>query len=151
MSYLLVSSENDKVSVFAHSVHADLKANEWVTAALHDVPGGRVALSAFRFPFEIAAEAHVVSANVAWALPRSGWFDGITCYNNLSTTRGVGAGSDDSWQNVAGCSFAKGKSFTYVDLISGRNMWFIGGPGIALQPGDDAWRTRLNINLGFYF
>mgnify|MGYP006142264761 FL=1 len=117
----------------------------------YDVPGGRVALSAFRFPFEIAAEAHVVSANVAWALPRSGWFDGITCYDNLSTTRGVGAGSDDSWQNVAGCSFAKGKSFTYVDLISGRNMWFIGGPGIGLDPGDDAWRTRLNINLGFYF
>lgn len=41
MSYLLVSSDGDKVSVFAHSVDAALKANEWVTAALRDVPGGR--------------------------------------------------------------------------------------------------------------
>ena len=118
----------------------------------YDVPGDRVALSAFLFPFEVASEAHVLSANAAWALPRSGWFDGITCYNNLSTTQGRGAGSGDSWQNVLGCSFAKGKSFTYVDLISGRNMWFIGGPGIALDaPADPGWNTRLNINIGFYF
>ncbi|HEY9144112.1 MAG TPA: hypothetical protein VIM90_08775, partial [Arenimonas sp.] len=116
----------------------------------YDVPGGRIALSAFLFPFEIASEGHVLSANAAWALPRSGWFDGITCYNNLSTTQGRGPGSGDSWQNVLGCSFAKGKSFTYVDLISGRNMWFIGGPGIALDaPGDPGWNTRLNINIGF--
>lgn len=117
----------------------------------YDVPGGRIALSAFLFPFEIASEGHVLTANAAWALPRSGWFDGITCYNNLSTTQGRGPGSGDSWQNVLGCSFAKGKSFTYVDLISGRNMWFIGGPGIGLAHGDDSWRTRLNINIGFYF
>lgn len=118
----------------------------------YQVPGSRVALSAFQFPFEIAAEAHVLTANAAWALPRSGWFDAITCYNNLSTTRGNGAGSGDSWQNVTGCSFAKGKSFSYVDWITGRNMWFIGGPGIGLAPaGSDPWRSRLNINIGFYF
>ena len=118
----------------------------------YDVPGQRVALSAFLFPFEVAAEGHVLTANAAWALPRSGWFDAVTCYDNLSTTRGRGAGNGDSWQNVLGCSFAKGKSFTYVDIVSGRNMWFIGGPGVGLAPGaDDDWQTRLNINIGFYF
>lgn len=116
------------------------------------VPGNRIALSAFMFPFEVAAKADVYTANLAWAVPRPGWFDGITCYNDLSTTQSSGAGLTPSWQNVTGCSFAKGAMFAYVDWIAGRNMWFVGGPGIGIEePGGDRWRSRLNINVGFYF
>ena len=93
------------------------------------------------------------SLNVAYAVPRSGWFDGITCYNNLSTSQPVGgAGLRPSWQNVTGCSFAKDRMFAYVDWIAGRNMWFVGGSGVGIEaPGSDRWRSRLNINVGFYF
>jgi hypothetical protein len=53
---------------------------------------------------------------------------------------------------VTGCSFAKGPMFTYVDWIAGRNMWFVGGPGVGIrEPGGDRWRSRLNVNLGLYF
>lgn len=120
----------------------------------YDVPGERVSLSAFLFPFDIAAEADVPTFNIAYALPRSGWFDGITCYNNLSGTLPVGDGDAlrESWQNVTGCSFAKGAMFTYVDWIAGKNMWFAGGSGIGIdEPGSNRWRSRLNINIGFYF
>ncbi|MCF7220698.1 hypothetical protein [Marilutibacter chinensis] len=114
----------------------------------------RIAMSAFQFPFEIAAGADVPTFNVAYALQRTGWFDGITCYNNLSMTRPVDddPGLSESWQNVAGCSFAKGTMFTYVDWIAGKNMWFVGGPGIGIDElGSDRWRSRLNVNVGFYF
>ncbi|AWV07516.1 hypothetical protein C9I47_1827 [Lysobacter maris] len=114
----------------------------------------RIAMSAFDFPFEIAAEADVPTFNVAYALPQTGWFDGITCYNNLSMTSPVDddAGLRESWQNVTGCSFAKGKMFTYVDWIAGKNMWFVGGSGIGVdEPGSNRWRSRLNVNVGFYF
>lgn len=117
-------------------------------------PELRVAMSAFMFPFEIAAEADVPTFNLAWDFPQTGWFDGITCYNNLSATLPV---RDDpqlreSWQNVTGCSFAKDKMLTYVDWIAGKNMWFAGGDGIGIEePGSNRWRSRLNINLGFYF
>ena len=114
----------------------------------------RIALSAFLAPFEIAAEADVPTFNVAWALPRPGWFDTVTCYNNLSATLPVrdDPGLRDSWQNVTGCSFAKGSMLTYVDWIAGRNMWFAGGPGVGIaEPGSDRWHSRLNINIGFYF
>ena len=141
------------------AVHAQLKRDDWTFQAQwaryrYDVPDARVALSAFLFPFDIAAEADVPTLNVARTLPHSGWFDGITCYNNLSMTRPV---RDDpalleSWQNVTGCSFSKGVMFTYVDWISGKNMWFAGGPGIGIQePGGNRWRSRLNVNIGFYF
>lgn len=117
-------------------------------------PEPRVALSAFMFPFEIAAEADVPTFNVTWALPRPGWFDGVTCYNNLSLTlpRGDHPGLRESWQNVTGCSLAKGRMVTYVDWIAGRNMWFAGGPGVGIaEPGGDGWRSRLNVNMGFFF
>lgn len=117
-------------------------------------PGPRMAMSAFMFPFEIAAEADVPTLNVAWALPRPGWFDGVTCYNNLSLTLPAGnaPGLRESWQNVTGCSLAKGPMFTYVDWIAGKNMWFAGGAGIGIdEPGSSGWRSRLNINVGFFF
>lgn len=117
----------------------------------YDVPGGRIAMSAFQAPFQIAARADVPSFNLAWALPRSGWFDTITCYNNLSATlpRG-GAGLDDSWLNVTGCSLGKGPMLAYVDWIAGRDMWFVGGEGVGID-GPGRWRSRLNVNIGFYF
>ncbi|MBB5014229.1 hypothetical protein [Rehaibacterium terrae] len=116
------------------------------------VPEPRIALSAFMFPFEIAARGDVLTANLAWDFARTGWFDGITCYNNLSTTQASGTGLRDSWQSVTGCSFAKGPMFAYVDWIAGRNMWFVGGPGVGIdEPGGDRWRSRLNVNIGFYF
>jgi len=118
----------------------------------YDVPGNRVALSAFLYPFEIASRAHMPSFNLVYALPRSGWFDSVTCYNNYSTTLVSGDGLHDSRQNVTGCMFGKGKTLTYVDWIAGYNMWFAGGPGIGIQePGQDRWHSRLNINIAYYF
>jgi len=148
-----------------HHAHTGMAAHvQWRREALtwqlqwaryrYAVPGDRIAMSAFQAPFEIAAEADVPSLNVAWAAPRTGWFDGITCYNNLSATLPV----DDaptlgkSIQNVTGCSVGKGPMLTYVDWIAGRNMWFAGGDGIGIDaPGAQRWHSRLNVNIGFYF
>ena len=117
-------------------------------------PESRVAMSAFMSPFEIAAQADVPTFNLVGHLPHPGWFDAITCYNNLSLTipRGSAPGLRESWQNVTGCSFAKDKMFTYVDWIAGKNMWFAGGSGIGIdEPGSNRWRSRLNVNIGFFF
>lgn len=139
------------------AVHGEFRHAPWALQVQwahydYDVPGERIALSAFGFPFEIAARGDVLTANVAYTFSRTGWFDDITCYNDLSTVRVDGTGLEDSWQNVTGCSFAKDRMFTYVDWIAGRNMWFVGGPGVGIEePGGDRWRSLLNINVGFYF
>lgn len=143
----------------AAAVHAQWKRDGWTTQLQwaryrYTVPGERIALSAFQAPFEIAAEADVPSANVAYSFGPRGWMDDLTCYNNLSMTRPVGhsSGVRDSWQNVTGCSLQKGVMLTYVDWIAGRNMWFAGGDGIGINNGGPSrWHSRLNLNIGFYF
>lgn len=139
------------------ALHAQWQREAWTlqgqwAAYRYDVPGQRVALSAFAFPFEAASAAQVLSANLAYDPPKPAWLDSLRCYNNLSTTQVSGAGRRDSWQNVTGCSLGRGPAFAYVDWIAGYNMWFIGGPGIGIDDAGGArWRSRLNINLGFYF
>lgn len=141
------------------ALHAQWQRDGW-TAQLqwaryrYDVPGDRIAMSAFESPFQVAAQADVPSANIAYSFGQKGWLDDITCYNNLSMTRPVGhrAGLRDSWQNVTGCSLQKGVMLTYVDWIAGRNMWFAGGDGIGIDEGGPSrWHSRLNFNIGFYF
>lgn len=141
------------------AVHAQWKRDGF-TAQLqwaryrYDIPERRIALSAFDAPFEIAAQADVPSANLAYSFGENRLLDDVTCYNNLSMTRPVGhsAGVRDSWQNVTGCSFAKGIMLTYVDWIAGKDMWFAGGEGIGIDNGGPSqWHSRLNVNIGFYF
>lgn len=141
-------------ALHAQWTHAGWTAQAQWARYRYAVPGPRLSLSAFGFPFEIAAEADVPTLNLARTLPRSGWFDSITCYNNLSLARPVGGhpALASAWQNVTGCSFGKGAMLTYVDWIAGRNMWFIGGPGVGIDdPAGKHWRSRLNVNVGFYF
>ncbi len=141
------------------AVHAQWKRDGWTTQLQwaryrYDIPGDRIAMSAFQAPFEIAAQADVPSANVAYAFARKGRLDNLTCYNNISMTRPTGhdAGVRDSWQNVTGCSLQKGIITTYVDWIAGRDMWFAGGEGIGISDGGPSqWHSRLNVNVGFYF
>lgn len=139
------------------ALHAEIARGPWSLQLQwarydYDVPGRRIALSAFDFPFEIASGADVLTTNLAYAFGERGWFDVITCYSDFSTTRASGPGLADSWLNVTGCSFARGAMFTYVDWVTGRNMWFVGGPGVGIaEPGGDRTRARLNINIGFYF
>lgn len=143
----------------AAAVHAQWKRGPWTTQLQwaryrYDIPEQRIALSAFEAPFEIAAQADVPSANVAYSFGGSRWLDDVTCYNNLSMTRPVGHGDGlrDSWQNVTGCSLGKGVMVTYVDWIAGKDMWFAGGEGIGIDNGGPSrWHSRLNVNIGFYF
>jgi len=120
----------------------------------YDVPENRIAMSAFMFPFEIAAQADVPTINIAYSFGKSDWFDDVTCYNNLSQTlpRSDKPGVRQSIQNVTGCSVKKGAMLTYVDWIAGKNMWFAGGSGIAIDDDDKSrWHSRFNLNIGFYF
>lgn len=113
----------------------------------------RIALSAFEFPFHIAAKATLSSLNLAKTFTINNKFaDTVTCYNEYTHIASAHeSGLADSVQNVTGCNIAKGGLYTYIDWIAGKNMWFVGGPGVGVENGPVKWRSRLNINIGYYF
>ena len=113
----------------------------------------RIALSAFEFPFDIAAKATLSNLNIAKTFTYNNELvDSITCYNEVTLIDpNDRSGLAESIQNVTGCAIAKGGLYTYVDWIAGKNMWFVGGPGVGIEQGPERWRSRLNINIGYYF
>ena len=112
-----------------------------------------VQLAGFRFPFLMAAEGSELTLNLARDFnPGHRFLEAATCYTDFSTVAPRVSRLDSSTQIVTGCLLTKGGLYTYMDWITGRNMWFAGGPGIGLASVDpDPWKGRLNINMGFYF
>ncbi len=112
-----------------------------------------VQYGAFAFPFLMAAKGEVWTANVARAFTVDwGPITGLNCYNNLTYIDPRVDNSAESVQNVTGCAVSAGGVYAYFDWIAGRNMWFAGGDGIGLDGGSAGkWRSRFNINIGYYF
>lgn len=144
---------------WAGAVHADWKTDSGYQVQLQEIHydystgTNTVDMSAFQYPFPVAAKADVVSFNLAKTFTVNNDFvDTVTCYNDHTQILASGDGVDNSIQNVTGCMLAKGGLYTYVDWIAGKNMWFAGGNGIGVaSPTNDGWHSRLNINIGFYF
>lgn len=113
----------------------------------------RIALSAFEYPFDIASEATLYTVNLAKVFTlNTKLADTVTCYNEMThISAAEESGLADSVQNVTGCNIAKGGLYTYIDWIAGKNMWFVGGPGVGVDNGEVKWRSRLNVNIGYYF
>lgn len=149
---------------YAGAVHFDGHFGSWNLQLQHiyyefeqaselQTADGRIAMSAFDFPFEIATEANVTSFNVAKTFSVGNEFvDKVICYNDFTYTATPNEFQlTDSIQNVTGCTLIKGGLYTYIDWIAGKNMWFAGGPGIGVYDGPEKWHSRLNINIGYYF
>lgn len=110
-----------------------------------------VRVGAFGGSYDIASEADVAVANLAYNFePPVPWIDQITCYNDYSRLFKDEPGSIDSQINTLGCAIGSGPLFTYIDYILARNMAFFGDGSMAAG-GNDEWRRRFNINIGFYW
>ena len=148
----------------AVAVHADFVAGTW-NLQLQGInyryrpenpPGvdpSTVQMAAFLFPFLMAGEGAVATVNLAKDfVVGHRLLETIKCYADLSKVFPRGPNVHTSTQAVTGCLLVKGGLYTYVDVITGQNMWFSGGPGIGLdRPESDEWNSRLNVNFGFYF
>ncbi|MEJ2523526.1 MAG: hypothetical protein P8080_11745 [Gammaproteobacteria bacterium] len=156
------SATTDDGERWAAGIHANTYIGKWnfmlqYVAYEHDpenpaeVSDDTVQLAAFDFPFLMAAEGEVSVANIARSFDLDwGPITGMTCYNDFTYIEPKAADwQRESIQNVTGCSISAGGLYTYVDWIAGKNMWFAGGPGIGLN--DSKWRSRLNVNFGYYF
>ncbi|WP_024461853.1 hypothetical protein [Marinimicrobium sp. LS-A18] len=110
-----------------------------------------VTLGAFAGTYDIASEADILVANLAYNVP-SPWesVDSITCYNDYSRLYKGQAGVLDSQINTTGCAIGSGPLFTYVDYILANNMAYFDNGSLA-GGGEDEWHGRFNVNIGFYW
>lgn len=110
-----------------------------------------VTLGGFGGSYPVAAEGSFAVANVAYNVPVS-WprVQLLTCYNDFSMLRKDTDAFDDSYLNTTGCVVKMGPTYTYVDLIHGRNAIFLGDGSLA-GGGSAEWERRLNVNIGYYW
>lgn len=147
---------------WAAAVHADVRCGRWNLqgqlaryafdpANPAGVADDTITVGAFEAAHEIASRADALVANFAYNIPvRSETVDLLTCYNDYSRLDKRLGGFRDSELNVTGCLIGIGPTYTYVDVIRGRNMVYLGGGSLA-GGGTDDWSTRLNVNFGYYF
>ena len=159
---LLNATTNGRGSHWAAAGHLDSRCGRWnlqLQGARYvydpDNPPGvsndSVRLGAFGTSFDLAAKGKLAVVNLAYNFELSdSWFDQVVCYNNYSRLIKDVGGGRDSELNTVGCSVGAGPLYAYLDLIFARNMLFFGEGSLA-GGDDDRWRSRFNINLGYYW
>jgi hypothetical protein len=112
-----------------------------------------ITMGAYSFSWGAPAEGQIGIANLAYTLPVSwGPIDSLTFYSDNTVIEPRESRFDTIWQNVVGCLVAAGPFYTYVDIISGENMIFMGGNMVGeANFGSEGRNTRLNVNFGYYF
>jgi len=148
----------------AYSLHNDINYNkwnihlQWINYSFNpknpiEVSSKTVQFGAFQYPFMVSSKANIYTFNVAKDIPfKNKYIDAIRCYGNFSVVSPKKGYGSDSKQLVLGTRINKRGLYGHFDFIAGQNMWFSGGPGIGLQHKNDKdWRSRINVNLGYYF
>ena len=112
-----------------------------------------VPMGAYDFPYPVATDGHMLVGGLSRDFPVDwGPIKKVTLYNDYSVLFKTADGFENTYQNVAGMSFAAGRWFIYVDVASAkRHPWFAAGDGLGSGTGDSDWNTRFNINFGYYF
>ncbi|WP_429884774.1 hypothetical protein [Geoalkalibacter halelectricus] len=110
-----------------------------------------ITMGAYSFSWGVPAKADIAIANLAYTQPVNwGPISSLTFYSDNTLIEPDKDRFNSIWQNVVGCMIAAGPVFTYVDVISGKNMIFSGGDMVG-GAGNEGRTTRVNVNFGYYF
>ena len=101
---------------------------------------------------EIASEGVVYVGNIARDIPFNlGPINKLTCYNDFSVLQKSENTFNDSKLNVMGCLVKAGPILAFLDFMSAKNMTFFGDADSMGSGGDNQWKHRANIRLGYFF
>ncbi|MEJ2060465.1 MAG: hypothetical protein P8Y64_08260 [Gammaproteobacteria bacterium] len=114
------------------------------------VQSDTINMGAYNYAWGVPASATFGIVNLAYKLPVSwGPLNSLTFYSDNTVIQPDKDKFNTIWQNVIGTMIASGPVYTYIDLISGKNMIFDGGNMVSTT--SEKRMTRLNINVGYYF
>lgn len=111
-----------------------------------------ITLGGYSYSWGAPADATIGTANLAYTLPvNRGPIDSLTFYSDNTVISPKESRFDTIWQNVLGVMVASGPVYTYIDVISGEDMIFLGGDMVGDSDASSGRNTRLNVNFGYYF
>ncbi len=113
-----------------------------------------IAMTAYGYPYLVAAEAATYTLGVAYALPVEwGPISNLQFYNDFGMMQKVNEDFETSFMNVTGVLVTAGNVYTYVDAAQGKDQPWLGPEWTnALSTGtDNGWHMRFNVNVGYYF
>ena len=120
-----------------------------------------VVMGAFDYPYLVASAGHVLSANLAYAVPIArGPVSSLLFYNDYSILLKSEGNYPATHHEIIGMMVQAGPLYTFVDLALGQHHPWVGPSyGTAFAGGnqdetgalDTSWQSRLNVNVGYYF
>ncbi len=161
----LYNSKIDKMGYqSAFGLHLNGKYGRWNLMAfvyvMNDAPEysanenkNIVVMGAYDFPFAVAKKGILYSAEIAYKIPVNwGPITGLTLYNDFSMFDKDQNNFHTTYHNITGVAIAAGNLYTYIDYANGiNNPWLGQFKGLAQGVKNAKWKTRFNINFGFYF
>jgi len=111
-----------------------------------------ITMGGYSFSWGVPAKGQFGIFNLAYKMPVTwGPIESLTFYSDNTVIEPDEERFSTIWQNVVGCLVAAGPLYTYIDVISGRDMIFMGGDMVGDTDASSGRNTRLNVNFGFYF
>lgn len=123
-----------------------------------------IVMGAYDFPWATAAKATIPAVALSYTIvpERISWLDSVTPYAEYSSIIKAEDSFNDSEMFIIGAAWASGGWYVYTDLAFSNGNYFVGTDGDTYAPdytgtGDfginenDDWKTRFNINFGYYF
>ncbi|WP_445665432.1 hypothetical protein [Fodinibius sp. AD559] len=105
--------------------------------------------------YDVAAEGHMYVLGISYSKDVDwGPISNLTFYDNYTYLDKTNEIFTDTQHNVLGMMVTAGKVYTYFDIASGKNQpWLTDnfGEGLGAGVNDPRWKTRFNINIGYYF
>ncbi len=161
----LYNSEVDKMGYqSAYGVHLNGTYGHWNLMAfayrMNDAPKfsakedkNIVVMGAYDFPYAVATKGNVYSAELAYTVPVEwGPITSLTFYNDFSMFDKDKSNFYTTYHNITGVAISAGDLYTYVDYANGKNDPWLGQyTGLGQGVKEAKWKTRFNINFGFYF
>ncbi len=123
-----------------------------------------VPMGAYDFAWPVATEAWLPALSLSYRYDTGGipWLDYVMPYIEYSGILKDARKANDSEMLTIGAAWSSGGWYTYTDYVLSNGNLFVGnedddysnifnGVGDFGANGNDDWKSRFNINFGYYF
>ncbi|SHK81354.1 hypothetical protein SAMN04488028_10967 [Reichenbachiella agariperforans] len=138
------------------NLKAQISTYKITTDGLIGEPTDIIAMTAYGYPYFVAAAATSYTLGISYDIPVSwGPVSNLQLYNDFGFLDKTVTRFEDTFMNVTGVLVTAGNIYSYFDFAAGKNQpWLNPDFDHSLAEGSSVtnqWEARFNINFGYYF